>query len=90
MTTIVTTRIIKIGNSQGIRLPKLLLEQAGLSGEVQVEVEDNCLILRAVTGRRQGWDAQFERMAEHRDDKLLDAEPLLLTAWEEQEWECKA
>lgn len=86
MTNIVTTRIIKIGNSQGIRLPKLLLEQVGLSGEVQVEVENNSLVLRAVTGRRQGWDAQFQRMAEHGDDQLLDDEPLLLTSWEEQEW----
>jgi len=87
VTNIVTTRIIKIGNSQGIRLPKLLLEQVGLSGEVQVEVEDNCLILRAVTARRQGWDEQFQHMAEHGDDKLLDNEPLLLTAWEEKEWQ---
>lgn len=87
MTNIVTTRIIKIGNSQGIRLPKLLLEQVGLSGEVQVEVENNCLILRAVTGLRQGWNEQFERMAEHGDDKLLDAEPFLLTAWEETHWQ---
>lgn len=84
MTDIATKRIIKVG-SQGIHLPKPLLEQAGLSDEVQVEVDNNRLILRAVIGRRQGWDEQFQRMAQHGDDKLLDSEPLLLTSWEEQE-----
>ncbi len=87
MTNIVTTRLIKIGNSQGIRIPKLLLEQVGLRDEVQVEVESDRLILRSVPGRRQGWDAQFQRMAEQGDDKLIDGEPLLPTVWEETEWE---
>jgi hypothetical protein len=34
------TRIIPIGNSQGIRIPKPLLEQAGLSGEVEIRAKD--------------------------------------------------
>ena len=34
------TRIVSIGNSQGIRIPKLLLEQTGLSGEVEIRAED--------------------------------------------------
>jgi len=87
MTHIVTTRLVKIGNSQGIRIPKLLLEQVGLSGEVQIEIETNRLILRSAAGRRQGWDEQFQRMAEQGDDQLLDGEPLILTQWEEKEWE---
>ena len=87
MTTSITTRLVKIGNSQGIRIPKALLDQVGLNGDVQVEVEADRLILRPVAQRRQGWEEQFERMARNGDDKLLDGEPLILTEWEEKEWE---
>lgn len=87
MTTIVTTRLVKIGNSQGIRIPKLLLEQVGLSGEVQVEVETEWLILRSVPKRRREWDKQFLQMAELGDDRLLDGDALLPTEWEDKEWE---
>lgn len=84
---IVTTRLVKIGNSQGIRIPKPLLEQVGMSGDVQIEVEADRLILRPATGPRQGWEEQFQRMAELGDDKMLDGGDLLLTEWEETEWE---
>ena len=87
MTTIVTTRLVKIGNSQGIRIPKILLEQVGLSGEVQIEVEADRLILRSVTGRRREWDKQFLQMTELGDDRLLDGDALLPTKWEDKEWE---
>jgi len=86
MTTSITTRLVKIGNSQGVRIPKALLEQVGLNGDVQVEVENDRLVLRPVSQRRQGWEEQFERMAQNGDDKLIDGEPLILTEWEEKEW----
>ena len=35
---------------------------------------------------REGWEAQFQAMAEAEDDCLLDAEPLVLTQWEANEW----
>jgi antitoxin component of MazEF toxin-antitoxin module len=44
-------RIIKIGNSQGIRIPKPLLEQTGIEGEANLEVENHQIIIRPV-GRR--------------------------------------
>jgi antitoxin (DNA-binding transcriptional repressor) of toxin-antitoxin stability system len=40
-------RIVRIGNSQGIRIPKLLLEQTGLADEVELEVEGDCLVVRS-------------------------------------------
>lgn len=87
MTGIVKTQIVKIGNSQGIRIPKLLLEQIGLSGEVQMEVEADHLVLRPVRSARQGWDAHFQRMAENGDDRLLDGTDALPTQWENEEWQ---
>lgn len=86
MTTLIKTRIIRIGNSQGIRLPKLLLQQVGLLGEVEIEAQFGQLIVRPAVSRRQGWEKQFQRMALAQDDNLLDGEPLALTTWEASDW----
>ncbi|HZF39817.1 MAG TPA: AbrB/MazE/SpoVT family DNA-binding domain-containing protein, partial [Blastocatellia bacterium] len=41
-------KIIKIGNSQGIRIPKLFLEQTNLGDEVELEAQDDQIIIRPV------------------------------------------
>jgi antitoxin MazE len=83
----VKTRIVPIGNSQGIRIPKLLLEQTGLRGEVEVCAEDDSLVIRPAQKKRDGWAAAFRDMAQRGDDALLD-EPLpSLSGWDEDEWE---
>ncbi|HXH09053.1 MAG TPA: AbrB/MazE/SpoVT family DNA-binding domain-containing protein, partial [Alphaproteobacteria bacterium] len=66
------TRIIKIGNSQGIRIPKVLLEQSGLDEEVELEVHDARIVIRPADRPRQGWEEAFRSMAEAEDDQLLD------------------
>jgi antitoxin MazE len=80
----VRSKVIRIGNSRGIRIPRTLLEQAGLTGEVEMFVEENKLIIRPVLAPRFGWEAQFSAMAEHGDDQLLDQTPP--TRWDEDEW----
>jgi antitoxin MazE len=85
MTTSLTTRIIPIGNSQGIRIPKALLQQLGLTDEVTLEAQADQLIIRPLTTARKGWDEQFQAMAAVGDDQLLDDE-LTLTDWEDAEW----
>ncbi|MCE7987371.1 MAG: AbrB/MazE/SpoVT family DNA-binding domain-containing protein [Caldilinea sp. CFX5] len=87
MTTAVKTHIIKIGNSQGIRIPKVLLQQVGLHHEVEVEAQSGQLVIRPIAAARQGWDQAFQAMAMQSDDHLLDPEPLVLTEWETSEWE---
>jgi antitoxin MazE len=87
MDTLVKTRLVKIGNSHGIRIPKWLLEQVGLAGEVEVEAQPGQLVIRPAQSARQGWDAQFQAMAQAGDDRLLDEEPATSTAWEAEEWE---
>ncbi|MCB0061031.1 MAG: AbrB/MazE/SpoVT family DNA-binding domain-containing protein [Caldilineaceae bacterium] len=85
MTTSLTTRIIPIGNSQGIRIPKALFQQLGVTDEVTLEAQAGQLIIRPLTTARNGWDEQFQAMAAAGNDQLLDEE-LLLTEWEENEW----
>jgi antitoxin MazE len=84
MSMVVRSRIVKIGNSRGIRIPRTLIEQAGLTDEVEMVVEADKLIIQSVRRPRDGWDAQFASMAEHRDDQLLDE--ATLTRWDEEEW----
>jgi antitoxin MazE len=80
----IRSKIVKIGNSRGIRIPRTMLEQAGLTDEVEMVVEENKLIIRSSQLPRQGWEAQFTAMAEHGDDRLLDQN--LPTKWDEDEW----
>jgi antitoxin MazE len=81
------THIVRIGNSQGIRIPKPLLDQSGLHGEVELEVQDQRIIIRSAERLRQGWDQAFHALAEAGDDRLLDDAAMSLTTWEEEEWE---
>ena len=81
------TRIVAIGNSQGIRIPKPLLEQTGLSGEVEISAEGNALVIRPTKKPRAGWAAAFQKMAERGDDALLDEVAASLSDWDEDEWE---
>ena len=80
-------RLVRIGNSQGIRIPKPLLEQTGLQDEVEIEVEGHRLVIFAPSHPRAGWDEAFQAMARQGDDALLDSGDLLPTQWDEEEWE---
>lgn len=70
---ITKTRIVRIGNSRGIRVPKGLLEQAQLPEEVEVEAERGRLVVRAARGPRAGWGEAAKAQHAHGDDELLDA-----------------
>ncbi len=79
------THIIRIGNSQGVRIPKPLLQQTGLKDEVEIEVEGSHLVLRPVAKPRAGWAESFQAMAREGDDEMLDPE-LAASRWDEDEW----
>ena len=80
-------RVVKIGNSQGVRIPKPLLEQTGIIGDVELEVDQNQIIIRPVLNPRAGWDDAFIAMAEDNDDVLLDGEDSLTHSWDDEEWQ---
>lgn len=81
------TRIVRIGNSQGIRIPKSLLEQTGLRGEVEIRAEKDSLVIHPVRRPREGWAEAFGEMARRGDDVLLSPDTPPLTTWDEDEWE---
>lgn len=80
------TTLVPIGNSRGIRIPKPILDQCGLTGEIDMSVRDGALVIRAPKAARSGWDRAFARMARLQDDRLLDTAPCA-TRWEKEEWE---
>ncbi len=49
------SRLIRIGNSRGVRLPKPLIEEAGLGEEVEVQVRGNAVVITSRSGTREGW-----------------------------------
>jgi antitoxin MazE len=66
------THIVRIGNSQGVRIPKPLLELTGLRGEVEITADEGTLVIRPVGKTRDGWACAFQEMARRGDDVLLD------------------
>jgi antitoxin MazE len=86
MATSVKGRIIKVGNSQGIRIPKLLLEQSGIQENVTLEVRDNQIVIAAASSVRAGWAEAFAQMASNGDEDVSLDNPIP-TAWDEAEWE---
>jgi antitoxin MazE len=86
---VVRQRIVKIGNSRGVRLPASMLAEAHLAegDEVEVRAEVGQIVLRPIKRPRAGWAEQFAEMARQGDDTLLDAEYLTPSEWDQTEWE---
>jgi len=76
--------IVKIGNSHGIRIPRPLLDQCGFENEVELEVQNNSLVIKARKQTRENWESAFKKMAKQKDDQLSETIP---TDWENGEWE---
>ena len=85
MSKSIQTQIVEIDNSQGIRIPKSLLEQIGISEAVEIEVHGDRIVIRADPKPRADWEEAFAKMAEQHDDVLLD--DVTTTEWEELEWQ---
>ena len=81
---IAKTRIVQIGNSKGIRVPKVLLEHANLPEEIELQAEHGRLIVRAARGPRAGWAEAAKALHARGDDQLLDA--VTSSRFDEKEW----
>lgn len=68
--------IRRIGNSQGVVIPKPLLAQVGLdNGEAEMTIEGGALVLRRpAKPARAGWAEAAQKIAERGDDALVMGE----------------
>jgi len=80
----VSSKIIRIGNSRGVRIPKPLLEQAGLEGKVRLRVVDTGLLIEPREAAREGWGDAAKLMEERGEAGLLD-DPTS-TQFDETDW----
>jgi len=79
------TRIVRIGNSRGVRIPKPLLEEAGLEDEVHLTLGADGILISPATAARTGWAAAAELVRERGEADLLDAPSA--TRFDESSWE---
>ena len=64
--------IRKMGNSQGVLIPKPILAQLGLQGTADLQVRDGVIEIRAVRRNpREGWAVDARRLARHGGDALV-------------------
>jgi antitoxin MazE len=78
------TRLVRIGNSHAVRLPKPLILEAGLSEDVELRVQEGAIVIARVALPRSGWSEAAKRLRMRGDDALLD--PPTPTRFDETEW----
>ena len=64
--------IRKMGNSQGVIIPKPVLTQLGLDSEADMSIERDAIVLRKPRkGVREGWAEASKALAASGDDRLV-------------------
>lgn len=72
MLDLMKTTIRKMGNSQGVLIPKPFITQLGLESEVEMTVEDDAIVLRRPrSGAREGWAEASKLIAKRGEDTLV-------------------
>ncbi len=79
------THLVRIGNSRGVRLPKAIIAQAGLTEEVELGVRDGAVVIARTTSARSGWADAARQMRQRDEDRLVDAPTP--TRFDEKEWQ---
>jgi antitoxin MazE len=68
----VEVAIRKMGNSQGVLIPKPILAQVGLQGVADLQVRDGVIEIRPLQRNpREGWAEDARRLAAREGDALV-------------------
>ena len=82
------TKLVRIGNSRGVRLPKPILAASGISDEVDLKVEDGCIVLtRPKRHPREGWAEDARRMVANGDDEDWSDRDNMSSEALEEDWD---
>jgi len=85
MNSAIKSRLVRIGNSRGVRIPKVWVEQLKLGDALEMTIQADRLVIHSARRPRQGWEEQFRAMHESGDDCLMEEFPA--ATWDEDEWE---
>jgi len=81
--------LVKIGNSQGIRIPKPLIQQAHLDGkELDIQVVNQGILVTPSKKPRENWGKTIEAILASNGSEATDSEWLdaTLTSDDDLEW----
>jgi len=81
--------LVKIGNSQGIRIPKPLIQQARLEGkELDIQLVSQGILVTPSKQPRENWQKTIETILASNASEIPDSEWLdaTLTSDENLEW----
>ena len=78
-------KLVRVGNSRGIRIPKAILEQCGLQEAAEMRVEKDRLVIARERRPREGWEEAFLAAGPSSNDELL-LEALPSSAFDREEW----
>jgi len=85
MATVVRSKIVAVGNSRGVRIPRALLGDARIGDEIELIADGDELLVRRLARPRQGWASEFAAMHDAADDRMLD--PIAPTRFDDEDWE---
>ncbi len=64
----VELKVVRIGNSRGVRLPKAVLERYEIGDALVLEAREEGLLLRGKKDRRLSWEETYRAAARERED----------------------
>jgi antitoxin MazE len=85
MESLMRARLIRIGNSRGVRIPRPLIEEARLGDEVELLIRGESIVIQRAKPPREGWSDAAAALATRQEQPLLD--PPTPTRFDEEEWE---
>ena len=85
MSNVLKSHLVRIGNSRGVRIPKLWVEQLALDEAVEMRVEGERLVIRSAPRPRRAGRSSFCAMHECGDDRPMEGVPA--STWDAEEWE---
>ncbi len=82
------TTLIRIGNSQGIRIPKAVIEQARLEDkQLELKVTDDGVLIHPVKKNREGWKELFDKTKKTLEASEAEKQWLEAPLSDDEDWE---
>ena len=82
----IQAKLVAIGNSRGVRIPKAMIEQVGLADEVELEVVDGAIVIRRKRRPREGWAEAAKLLAERGEELPPEILDMTETEWMRDHW----
>jgi len=82
----VLAKLVRIGNSRGVRIPKAFIEQAGLCDEIEMPARRGEVTLQSRRKRRAGWRKSIKAALQKHGQDVDEAFLGLPNYFDEKEW----